>query len=452
MIARPRAIREAHAHIAAHGREMRALWLGDCANRQECLDLIAQRASLMRAQHEPGWLIGTGLRIEAWGDPRWLTIEELDRACTDRACLVHAFDHHSGVVNRRALATTGLDSRSAPEAALVRRDARGDADGLVLEAAYERARRAIPEPTPEQWRGFVRDSLADLAKHGFIEVHEMLAPTWLGPMLAEMDRAGELRTTVWLYAPLDSLEEVARGRAAWEGARVRLAGGKVFADGTLNARTAWMLHAYADAIPGSPHGHAMMSVESLREAIRKTRALGVGLAVHAIGDGAVRATLDAWEEEGTEGRRHGVKKSGGWAAAANGLPAMRIEHCEMIDALEVPRFADLGVVCSVQPCHLLYDIEALERGQPGRLDRVLPLRDLIESGCEPGALLWFGSDVPIVRPNPEDSVRAAVERKRDEGSPGGAASRAIAPEQAITEAECWRAFALSGEGTARQEA
>jgi predicted amidohydrolase YtcJ len=295
----------------------------------------------------------------------------------------------------------------------------------------------------EQWRGFVRDSLADLAKHGFVEVHEMLSPAWLGPMLAELDRAGELRTTVWLYPPLDSLEEVARGRLAWEGPHVRLAGGKVFADGTLNARTAWMLAPYADAMPGSPRGHEMMNVEQLRDAIRRCRSFGVGLAVHAIGDGAVRASLDAWEEEGTKAQRHEGTEAGAWASAANGLPAMRIEHCEMIDAVDVPRFAELGVVCSVQPCHLLYDIEALERGQPRRLDRVLPLRELIASGCRPGELLWFGSDVPIVRPNPEDSVRAAMDRRRIEGSPGGTASRAIAPEQAITEEECWRAFSLT---------
>jgi len=440
----PANLREAHAHIPAHGREMSCPWLGDARDAGDCLDRLARRASRIDTDREPGWLIGTGLRIEGWREPRWPTIDELDRACPRRPCMVHSFDHHSGVVNRAALAAAGLDSSAHPSASLVQRDARGEPTGLLLEGAFDAARAAIPEPTPEQWRSFVRASLDDLARHGFVEVHDLLSPPWLGPILRDMERAGELATTVWLYPALDLLENVAAGGSpAWESPRIRLAGGKVFADGTLNARTAWMLEPYADPIPGSPHGHAMMTVAQLREAIARTRAHGLGLAVHAIGDGAVRATLEAWEQEGTEARAHEGTKSREWARAANGLPALRIEHCEVIDARDVPRFAALGVVCSVQPCHLLYDIEALRRGQPRRLDRVLPLRDLIASGCRPGELLWFGSDTPIVRPNPEDSVRAAVERRRGPGSTGGGESSTIAPDQAIREADCWRAFALT---------
>ncbi len=435
MSVRPTQLREAHAHVAAHGREMSCPWLGDCQGPGEALDRLRARAARMDAANEPGWLVGTGLRIEGWKERRWPTIDELDRACPNRPCMVHAFDHHSGVVNRSAMCAAGLDSRASKVAHLVQRDPRGEPTGLLLEGAFDVARAAIPEPTPEQWRAFVRASLDDLARHGFAEVHDLLSPPWLGPMLRDMESAGDLSTEVWLYPALKDLDQVARGRGAWESERVRLGGGKVFADGTLNARTAWMLEPYADPIPGSPCGHAMMSVDQLRGAIAHTRAHGVGLAVHAIGDGAVRATLDAWAEEGTT--------SGGRARAANELPALRIEHCELIDAKDVPRFAAMGVVCSVQPCHLLYDVEALERGLAHRLDRVLPLRELIESGCRPGGLLWFGSDTPIVRPNPEDSVRAAVERRRGAGSPGGGESRAIGAGQAITEAECWRAFGLT---------
>ena len=114
----------------------------------------------------------------------------------------------------------------------------------------------------------------------------------------------------------------------------------------------------------------------------------------------------------------------------------RVEHAEIIDEADVPRFAALGVVCSVQPCHLLYDIEALRRYLPDRVDRVMPMRELVESGCEPGVLLWFGSDVPIVRPHPEDSIRAAVHRRRV----GMAADDAIGLRQAIDEADAWAAF------------
>jgi predicted amidohydrolase YtcJ len=96
------------------------------------------------------------------------------------------------------------------------------------------------------------------------------------------------------------------------------------------------------------------------------------------------------------------------------------------------------VICSPQPCHLLYDIEALRRAVPDRLDRVLPLRSLIDAGCEPGELMIFGSDTPDRAPDPGDSVQAAVERRRV----GMEAGDAIGLAEAITEAEAWRCFGV----------
>jgi predicted amidohydrolase YtcJ len=115
---------------------------------------------------------------------------------------------------------------------------------------------------------------------------------------------------------------------------------------------------------------------------------------------------------------------------------LRIEHSELVDAADVPRFAALGVIASVQPCHLLTDIDVLRRQLPHRLDRVLPLRELIDAGCEPGRGLIFGSDAPIVRPHPEDSIQAAVHRRRAGMRP----DEAVAFGQAISEAEAWACF------------
>jgi predicted amidohydrolase YtcJ len=147
--------------------------------------------------------------------------------------------------------------------------------------------------------------------------------------------------------------------------------------------------------------------------------LGLPVAAHAIGDGAVRAVLDAIE------------------AVRPRTPGFRIEHAEIIDEADIPRFARLGVLCSPQPCHLLADVEALRRYLPHRLDRVLPLRELIDAGCTPGRRLLFGSDVPIVRADPEDGILAATKRRRADMHP----SQAIAPAQAITEPEAWACFA-----------
>lgn len=162
-----------------------------------------------------------------------------------------------------------------------------------------------------------------------------------------------------------------------------------------------------------------MGVDAIAEAIRAADRLGVPIAAHAIGDAAVRAVLDALEQVRPAARGH------------------RIEHAELIDHADIPRIVrlrdELGLTISVQPCHLLTDIEALERALPDRLGRVLPLRELLDAGLMPGRDLLFGSDVPIVRPHPQDSLRAAIHRSRED-------SAAIAPEQAISEQEAWACF------------
>lgn len=443
-------LREAHAHIAAHGREMSQLNLSACRSKRECLDRIASEASRLDASQEPGWVVANGVRAESWEEPVWPTMHELDAASPRRACMVQSFDHHACAVNSMGYAAAGWNLNSTdPVGGRIVRDREGSPTGLLLEAAYGAARRAVPEPTQDQWHRFVVAALRDLAGHGFIEVHDLLSTAWLGPVLAralaEVHAETGTSMTVWLYPILEDAAAMAAGRKQWESERVLLAGAKIFADGTLNSRTAWMLEPYADPMPGLERGQAMVTPAQLDHALDLTASLNIGLAVHAIGDAAVRAVLDASARHTRlPGMRHGAGPRQVAAASGRGLvPRLRIEHAELVDAADVPRFAELGAVCSVQPCHLLYDIEALQRGQPNRLDRVLPLRELIDAGCAPGETLWFGSDVPIVRPQPSDSIRAAVHRRRE----GTNATDAIAPSHGIREDEAWRAFGRRGGST-----
>jgi len=227
--------------------------------------------------------------------------------------------------------------------------------------------------------------------------------------------------SVLLYPPFARIEHEAARARAYESSRVRLAGGKLFADGTLNSQTALMLEPYA----GGGRGTAMHRREEVEAAIARCDAVGKHLAVHAIGDGAVRMVLDCFE-------RVRPRQRGG-----------RIEHCELVDGADVGRFRQLGVACSVQPCHLLADVEVIQRTLAHVERKVLPLRDLLASGLEPGNVergLVFGSDVPIVRADPSDSVQAAVERRRL-GAPEGAA---INVAQAISAEVAWRCFGCTG--------
>jgi len=363
------------------------------------------------------WIIAHGARPESWDPPLWPGLDELDHAGSGRPIVAWCFDYHSLVASSAAIASGDFDGLR--DIALVVRDSDDRATGLMLEDAALRVWSSVPEPSATERRVQVRAACAHLTQLGFVEVHDLKSPPWLGPLLSELGSAGELGISVALYPMLDDAIEVQSTSEMWRGDRVRLGGAKLFSDGSLNSRTAWMLSPYRDPIADRASGLPLHTPDELDQSVRRADSIGLPLAVHAIGDAAVRAVLDAVE-------RVAPKTEG-----------FRIEHCEVIDADDVPRFADLGVVASVQPCHLLADIEALHRYLPHRLDRVLPLRELIDAGCTPGELLRFGSDVPIVRADPDDSIRAAVHRRRA-GTPE---SDAIAPEQAISEDQGWACFA-----------
>lgn len=416
---RPGRLREAHAHLQMHGEAMHAVGLQDCASAEEMLARLAARADESVRAGKAGWIVGVGARPEGWSDPAWPSLAKMDEACRGRAGIAWCFDTHGLMASSGALEAAGIGRGTpSPEGGVVLRDRDGAATGVVLESAAKLVAGAMPAPGAEQRREWIRSALADLKMHGFVEVHDLKAPPTLGEDLAILADRGELEMDVRLYFLLDDLEAALDGAALWERDQVRLGGAKLFADGTLNSRTAWMLEPFVDGLPGHERGTALVTPGDLDEAVQVCDELGVPLAAHAIGDAAVRAVLDAIE-------RNRPSTLG-----------FRVEHAEVIDEADVPRFAALGVVASVQPCHLLYDIEALRRFLPHRLDRVMPIRELIQAGCEPGDLLWFGSDVPIVRANPEDSVRAATERRRE----GMKEAEAIGIEQRISEEEAWGAF------------
>lgn len=430
-------LREAHAHLGALGEWLVTPSLASCESVEACLDRVRRAVAEAR---RGAWVRFLGARVEAWREPRWPTMAELDEATGGvggTPCVIKSFDHHAAVCNSAALAGAGLGAGARVGAnGVVLADGGGRATGMLVEQAAWVVWEAAPSPGPGERRAWVRAALDHLRSLGYAQVHDMLSQAWLGPVLAGLHDAGEAVMPVWLYAPAEDAGAFAE--RPWERPGVRFAGLKAFADGTLNSRTAYMTVAYrepasvAHAAPGAWFGKAMMTPVELESAMSRAAAMGVGLAVHAIGDGAVRMVLDAWEARG--GGRGG--------AAANGTPALRIEHAELIDAADVPRFARLGVTCSVQPCHLLCDVEALTRYLPHRLDRVLPLRELIDAGCRPGELLWFGSDAPIVPADPMDSVTAATKRRR----PGMGEHEAIAWGQRIEADEAWSAFCSRADG------
>lgn len=419
---------EAHAHIPMYGRELAQPSLAHVRSKEECLDALRREAARLDAE-DPArtrWLLANGVRTNAWSRPTWPTRDELDAVCRARPIAVMSFDHHALAANTAAMAVAGItDTTPDPEGGVIERDASGRPTGLLLESAHWLVRAAVPELTPTEREVAVRVAVDHLASFGFSEVHDLMAPRWLGSTLAGLRERGLLNARARLYAKPEEFDGLYATRGEWESQDVRLGGLKLFADGTLNSRTAWTLEPFRNPMPEHPCGTALLTEDELEAAMRRCGSLGVECAVHAIGDGAVRACLNAYE-------------------ASRRACGLRIEHCELVDPADVPRFAALGVVASVQPCHLLYDIEVLRRELPHREACVLPLRSMLASGLKAGRTLVFGSDAPIVRPDPMDSVVGATMRRRTGTGPAGGESEAVGLGEAIGEGDAWACFRAGG--------
>ena len=408
-------LREGHAHLFQLGRSLTMVDLCACTSRDEMIDLLSERAKKLPAD---GWVIAQGARPDGWSDPRWPTRQELDKACDGRAAVAWCFDYHQMVASSCAIEAAGIDGDTTVESGRIELDANGEPTGLLIEHAALKMWSSVPEPSVQDRYELVRSACLHLESMGFVEMHEMKTQPWVGSVLSDLYSAGEIKLQSVLFPLMKHLRETIAEVPSWNPQAVRLGGGKIFVDGTFNSRTAWMLEPFADGNPEYPCGTAMMKTKQIDRMLGVCKEHDLPLAAHAIGDGAVRAVLDSIERTDCAHTR------------------CRIEHAELIDESDIGRFKDLGVIASLQPCHLLPDIEALNKAVPNRLDRVFPIRELIESGLVPGVDLIFGSDVPIVRANPEDSIQAAVHRRRV----GMEEPEAINFGQRISEEQAWACF------------
>lgn len=424
-------LRDAHLHLLNHGKALAAVQLADCASVGEVLERVRE-AHARLPEHRadaPVWIDARGLRTEGLAERRYPTLAELDEASPGRPAVLKSFDYHALMGNTPALLEAGIEASSVdPPAGVIVRDEAGVPTGVLLESSCNAMYAAQPADTSAQRAEQLRLAIDDLRARGFVEVHDMKATPELAELLLEMDDRGELDGfSVTLYAVPDEFERVQKVMrfAMREDTNrpVRFGGMKLFIDGTLNSRTAWMLEPFSDPLPAHPTGIPNYTPEQIEMYMRRAHHERFDIAAHAIGDGAVRALLDAYEAVAQQfGEEPGF--------------TLRIEHAQFIDEADLPRFARAGkkraVIASLQPCHLLTDMEAIERLVPHRASRSFPLKDLIDAaasaGRDPAEMILLGSDSPIVDPDPEDNLQASVYRRRA----GMDADRAIAPEQAIT--------------------
>lgn len=355
-----------------------------------------------QAHPDHPWLMGNGLIYPIGPEQHVLTRHHLDAIIADRPLALMAFDYHTMFVNTRALESAGLlhGAECSPGSEIVM-GADGLATGELREpGAFGRIYELAPPPGPARQRELLRQGLAQATRYGLTSVHNMNGDLEELAFYATLEEAGELTLRVNVPfsvtpdTPPEALSEAIAMRDAYRSNMVRSTGVKFFMDGVIESGTALLVEAYADQ-PGNC-GKAIFEAEQFTPLALAADRLGLQIIVHAIGDGAVRRTLDGYEYvQRTNGRRDSRH---------------RIEHIELLHPADLPRFRNLGVVASMQPLHETVSVPGqLWAKQVGeaRWGCGFPWQTLRESGTP----LVFGSDWPIVSQNPYQGIHAALARR-----------------------------------------
>jgi len=421
---------DAHAHFLGFAKLANRLDLVGTASLEEILEKVSAKIPSLG---KGDWILGRGWDQNDWREARYPDRSALDGIAPDNPVYLVRVCGHAAYVNSAALRLAGISRRTPdPAGGKILKDARGEPTGILLDNAVELVSKCIPPlPRDEKKRLMVAAARKCLAA-GLVGVHEMGIAAEDVSVYEELSAAGELPFRITGYLSSDDtmiapfLE--AGPRAGRGGVLFRIVGAKFYADGSLGARSAALIDDYADD-PGN-RGILMQSPDSLYRMILPWREKGFQIAVHAIGDDAVREVLDVY------GRLAAERPAPG--------PKPRVEHAQVVAAEDIARFAKLGVIPSMQFIHCTSDMSWVEdRLGVGRVAGAYAWRSLIAAGNRiPG-----GSDFPVESINPFLGIHAAVTRQDLAGRPAGG----WRGEQRLTLEEAVGAFTLDAAYAAHVE-
>jgi predicted amidohydrolase YtcJ len=416
---------DSHAHFLGIGLRELTLNLEGTGSATE----LTSRLKAFADAHPGGPVFGRGWIETHWPEHRFPTRADLDTVVSDRPVWLERADGHAGVANGAALALAGIDAHTAdPPGGRILRDPSGQATGMLVDAAMALVASKMPTPDTATRRKAL--ALADdlYLRRGWTGVHAMSVEPEEIDLLVERSAAGTQRLRVDGYLDASAISRV-QGRGPWAapGGKVRVRGMKYYADGALGSRGAALLAPYSDA-PDTTGLVQMTDAEALA-AFARARDAGLQVAVHAIGDRGNRLALN-WIEQ--------------TLGAASGQRRWRIEHAQVISPADLPRFAKMGVIASMQPSHAIGDLYfAPARLGPERLKGAYAWRSLLASG----AVVCAGSDAPVEKGDPRIEFYAATYRHALDGfaGPDWGLDEAVSREQALAMLTSQAAFAIGRE-------
>ncbi len=413
---------DCHIHFQKYALRRSQIMLDGVDDWQEIRRRI--RAGVERAN--PGeWVVGGGWNQNLWEDGTLPTKADLDDISPQNPVALSRIDGHSLWVNSLALEKADITAETPdpPQSRIDRDPDSGEPTGILREwEAIRLVQDIVPEPDDETMAIALRESIAEAHRLGLTGIHEMQVEGEKKPALRaflRLRQRGELLLRVTCMIPVEHLDQaIVLGLGSGLGdATLRIGGIKVFADGSMGSGTAWMLEPFEGS--DDDYGLTVTPKEELLGIARRAQATGLSLAIHAIGDRAIRDVLDVLTEI-QEGQPSTLRH--------------RIEHVQCIHPSDVHRLAQLGVIASMQPPHIMDDWAVADRvwGRRGR--HAYAFHSLLDAGAH----LAFGSDCPVAPLNPLLGIQAAVLRQDRKGEP----ERGWYPAERLKVAEAVRGYTL----------
>lgn len=383
---------DAHGHVMGLGLALGQL---DLTGTRSLAELQQRLREYAAANPDLPWITGRGWNQELWEDKRFPTSADLDAVVPNRPVWLERVDGHASVGNSAALAAAGVtEETKAPPGGKID-------NGLFVDAATALVDRRVPAPTPEIRAAALERAQQALLARGLTAVADMGTSTADWNVMQSAYRDGRQKLRIFAYAAgsgeLAGLQQVAKRGSHYDD-RLWLVGVKLYADGALGSRGAWLKAPYADA----PHtrGLPLLSPAELREQGGVAVRGGFQVAVHAIGDAANDMVLSAFAAIG----------------CGSGDRRCRVEHAQIVDVADLNRFAAGKVIASMQPVHQTSDRTMAEaRLGPQRLGGAYAWQTLVKRRT----MLALGSDFPVEDANPFHGLAAAVSRQGLDDQPAG---------------------------------
>ena len=420
---------DAHGHVANLGS---ALANVDLVGSTSVEDVVARVTAKAQGRPAGQWIIGRGWDQNRWGNTAFPSHEKLSAAMPNNPVVLTRIDGHASYANKKAMELAGITAATKdPDGGQIMRDANGNPTGVFIDNAMGLVSRVVPPLSRDEVKRNVVAAIADAQKWGLTGVHDAGSSPDVLSIYDELGKAGQMNFRLYAMVSGGRTESAALDQLIAAGPKSGLNGGtlwvrsiKLYSDGALGSRGAALLDPYSDDAKNSG---LLVSDPKFIESI-SVKALRAGWQVnaHAIGDRGNRITLDAFE------------------AALKQVPVadhrFRVEHAQIINYADIPRFAQLGVIPSMQASHQTSDMYwAGARLGTHRLPGAYAWRSLLNTGV----VIPNGSDFPVEFVNPLISFHAAISRQDANDWPAGGwyPEQLMTREEALKSMTIWPAYA-----------